>query len=128
MLVYRTAGGGGWKDRLDRPAEVVARDVSFGLVSVGGAKANYGVVLSADGSVDGAATDAERTRQRSERGDALAFDFGPSLEATLANCLAETGLEPPTPATPLRWSPLEPGEAALKRVRDADAAAAAAGD
>ena len=33
MLVYRTAGGGGWKDRLDRPAEIVARDVSFGLVS-----------------------------------------------------------------------------------------------
>ena len=33
MLVYRTAGGGGWKDRLDRPAEAVARDVSFGLVS-----------------------------------------------------------------------------------------------
>ena len=33
MLVYRTAGGGGWKDRLDRPAEIVARDVSYGLVS-----------------------------------------------------------------------------------------------
>ena len=76
-------------------------------------------------SVDEAATEAERTRQRSERGDAQAFDFGPSLEETLANCLAETGLEPPKPATPLRWSPLEPGDAALKRVRDADAAAAA---
>ena len=48
MLVYRTAGGGGWKDRLDRPAETVARDVSFGLVSREGAKAGYGVVL-ADG-------------------------------------------------------------------------------
>ena len=33
MLVFRTAGGGGWKDRLDRPAEIVARDVSYGLVS-----------------------------------------------------------------------------------------------
>ena len=33
MLVYRTAGGGGWKDRLDRPVEAVVRDVSFGLVS-----------------------------------------------------------------------------------------------
>ncbi len=128
MLVYRTAGGGGWKDRFDRPAETVARDVSFGLVSVEGAKANYGVVLAADGSVDEAATEAERTRQRSERGDAQAFDFGPSLEETLANCLAETGLEPPKPATPLRWSPLEPGDVALKRVRDADAAAAASGD
>ena len=28
MLVYRTAGGGGWKDRLDRPVEAVARDVA----------------------------------------------------------------------------------------------------
>ena len=28
MLVYRTAGGGGWKDRLDRPVEAVVRDVA----------------------------------------------------------------------------------------------------
>ena len=33
MLVYRTAGGGGWKDRLDRPVEAVVRDVALGLVS-----------------------------------------------------------------------------------------------
>ena len=52
MLVYRTAGGGGWKDRLDRPAETVARDVSFGLVSREFAQTGYGVVLAADGSVD----------------------------------------------------------------------------
>jgi N-methylhydantoinase B len=127
MLVYRTAGGGGWKDRLDRPGDVVARDVSFGLVSREFAKTGYGVVLAADGGVDESATEAERSRQRSERGDALAFDFGPSLEQTLANCKAETGLEPPTPATPLRWSPLEPGDAALERVRAADVAAAAGG-
>ena len=63
------------------------------------------------------ATDAERERQRTERGDALAFDFGPSLEEMLARCKDETGLEPPSPATPLRWSPLEPGDEALKRVR-----------
>ena len=45
MLVYRTAGGGGWKDRLDRPAEaVVARRRSFGLVSREKALASYGVV------------------------------------------------------------------------------------
>jgi N-methylhydantoinase B len=128
MLVYRTAGGGGWKDRLDRPADVVARDVSFGLVSREFAKTGYGVVIADSGGVDQAATEAERTRQRTQRGDAPAFDFGPSLTDTLAGCEAETGLEPPTPAKPLRWSPLEPGEAALKRVRDADTAAAAAGD
>ena len=64
----------------------------------------------ATGRADEAATEAERARQRDERGEALAFDFGPSLEEVLANCKAETGLEPPTPAKPLRWSPLEPAE------------------
>ena len=39
------------------------------------------------------ATEAERARQREERGDALAFDFGPPLEEMLARCEAETGLD-----------------------------------
>ena len=120
MLIYRTAGGGGWKDRLDRPVEAVVRDVSFGLVSREQAKAGYGVVLNDDGSADEPATEAERARQREERGVALSFDFGPPLDEVLANCKAETGLEPPVPATPLRWSPLEPGDAALARVRAGD--------
>ena len=72
-----------------------------------------------DGAVDAAATEAERARQRAERGDAPAFDFGPSLEETLAACEAETGLPAPQRATPLRWSPLEDGEAARARVRAA---------
>ena len=38
----------------------------------------------------------------------------------IADCKDETGLEPPTPAKPLRWSPLEPGEDALARVRAGD--------
>ena len=120
MLVYRTAGGGGWKDRLDRPIEAVERDVSFGLVSRENAREGYGVVLNEDGSADADATEAERARQREERGEALSFDFGPPLEEVLANCEAETGLEPPKPATPLRWSPLEPGDEALARVRAGD--------
>jgi N-methylhydantoinase B len=120
MLVYRTAGGGGWKDRLERPADAVARDVSFGLVSPEFAREGYGVVLDEHGSVDEAATEAERARQREARGEALDFDFGPSLEETIANCKEETGLEPPQPAAPLRWSPLEPGDEALARVRAGD--------
>jgi N-methylhydantoinase B len=115
MLVYRTAGGGGWKDRLDRPVEAVERDVSFGLVSSGFAKEGYGVVVG-----DAAATEAERARQREERGDALAFDFGPPLEELIERCEAETGLAPPKPAVPLRWSPLQPGEEALAQVRAND--------
>jgi N-methylhydantoinase B len=114
MLIYRTAGGGGWKDRLERPVEWVERDVASGLVSKEKALSAYGVVLG-----DASATDAERARQRSERGDALAFDFGPSLEDTLAACEAETGLPAPAPAKPLRWSPLETRESALARARDA---------
>ena len=80
----------------------------------------YGVVLAEDGSVDEAATDAVRERQRAERGDAPAFDFGPSLEDVVARCKEETGLDAPIPATPLRWSPLEPGDEALARVRAGD--------
>jgi N-methylhydantoinase B len=114
MLIYRTAGGGGWKDRLDRPAELVERDVAFGLVSPEKARSSYGVVVG-----DAAATEAERTRQRTERGDAPAFDFGPELADVIADCEAETGLKPPQPATPLRWSPLESPDDARSRVRAA---------
>jgi N-methylhydantoinase B len=83
-------------------------------VSAEKAKSAYGVVVG-----DAEATEAERARQRAERGDALAFDFGPSLEDTLAGCEAETGLPAPQRAAPLRWSPLESRDSALARVRDA---------
>jgi N-methylhydantoinase B len=112
MLIYRTAGGGGWKDRLDRPVEAVERDVAFGLVSVEKALSSYGVVVG-----DPAATEAERARQRAARGDAPAFDFGPPLEETLARCEEQTGLPAPVKAVPLRWSPLESRESALERAR-----------
>jgi N-methylhydantoinase B len=114
MLIYRTAGGGGWKDRLDRPREWVERDVAFGLVSEEKALSEYGVVLG-----DEAATEAERARQREERGEPKAFDFGPEMADALANCEAETGLAPPRQAKPLRWSPLEAPDAARARVRAA---------
>ena len=92
--------------------------MELGLVSSEKALASYGVVIAGDGTADGDATDKERERQRSDRGEALAFDFGPSLEEVLANCKAETGLEPPVPATPLRWSPLQDGVEALARMRE----------
>jgi N-methylhydantoinase B len=113
MLIYRTAGGGGWKDRLERPVEWVERDVASGLVSREKALSAYCVVIG-----DAEATAAERARQRAERGDAPAFDFGPSLAETLAACEAETGLPAPQRATPVRWSPLETRESALARARN----------
>jgi N-methylhydantoinase B len=94
--------------------------VSFGLVSREFAREGYGVVLAEDGSVDVSATAEERAQQREDRGPALAFDFGPPLEQLLETCEAETGLAPPTPATPLRWSPLEDGAEALAKVRSHD--------
>ena len=84
MLVYRTAGGGGWKDRLDRPAEsspATSRSGSSSPRRRGPATASSS---RDDGAVDVDATEAERARQRDERGEALAFDFGPPLEEVLA--------------------------------------------
>ena len=98
----------------------IASSTSFHCVSREAAKTGYGVVLNEDGSADEQATEAERARQREERGEALSFDFGPPLEEVLARCKEETGLDPPTPAKPLRWSPLEPGDEALARVRAGD--------
>jgi N-methylhydantoinase B len=119
MLVYRTAGGGGWKDRLERDVEAVARDVAFGLVSREKALSAYGVVFAGDGTVDADATAAERERQATERGPAKDFDFGPSLEETLAACEAETGLPAPSAPVAHRWSPVETAEAAMARARAA---------
>ncbi len=98
----RPAGAAGRTGSTGR-SEAVARDVSFGLVSREFAKEGYGVVLADDGAADAAATEAERARQREERGDALAFDFGPPLDEILATCEAETGIAPPEPgdAAPL---------------------------
>ena len=51
-----TPGGGGYGDPLRRSAALVARDVRRGYFSLEQAKALYGVVLLADGTVDEGAT------------------------------------------------------------------------
>jgi N-methylhydantoinase B len=53
---HRMAGGGGWGDPLEREPESVADDVRNEKVGTRSARAHYGVVLAADGSVDLAAT------------------------------------------------------------------------
>ena len=113
VLIYRTAGGGGWKDPLDRPAEIVEADVAKGLVSAGKAEAEYGVIVG-----DSAATEAKREKLRVARGEVKGFDMGPGLDAILAACKEETGLEPPVLQEPLAWAPMESGEEAQKRVRE----------
>jgi N-methylhydantoinase B len=76
VVIFNTAGSGGWGDPLDRPAESVARDVRNDLVSLEQAKVAYGVILDGQGLADMAATDKLRTAMRSERGDPEPFNFG----------------------------------------------------
>ena len=76
-LIYDTAGGGGWKNPLDRPVELVQADVQRKLVSVEKAHDDYGVVVSAETcDVDTVATEMLRKRIRQDRGDTGKFTFG----------------------------------------------------
>jgi N-methylhydantoinase B len=76
-LVFSTAGAGGQGDPLTREPERTAADVHAGLVSVEAAASEYGVVVSADGVIDQAATESLREKIRSERPEPPEFDFGP---------------------------------------------------
>jgi N-methylhydantoinase B len=49
-VVYRTSGGGGWGNPLERDPARVLHDVREGYVSVDKARDDYGVVLSANNS------------------------------------------------------------------------------
>ena len=55
------SGGGGYGDPMTRDQAAVADDVRLGLVSVAAAERDYGVVVSAAGEVDEAATASRRT-------------------------------------------------------------------
>jgi N-methylhydantoinase B len=89
-LVFSTAGGGGLGDPLDREPTVVAGEVERGLVSAAAARAEYGVVVADDGTVDQAATEERREEIRSSRGEPSQFDYGPLPdEETLAARIRE---------------------------------------
>jgi N-methylhydantoinase B len=98
LLYFNTWGGGGWGDPYERDPELVRADVARSLVSAEGAK-RYGVVIAADGSVDAAATEALRSKLRSERGEPGLFNFGGTIEEIKARCKAETHLDPPAAPT-----------------------------
>lgn len=55
-IVLEIAGGGGYGDPLERPAERIAADVRHGYVSAEAAHQHYGAVIGPDGQVDIAAT------------------------------------------------------------------------
>ena len=79
VIRIETTGGGGWGDPLDRAPAEVATDVLQEKVSRRAAESDYGVVLTAgdDPAVDEDATEALRSRMRSERGDRPFIDRGP---------------------------------------------------
>ena len=55
-LHLETPGGGGYGAALERDPQAVARDVALGYVTIVGAARDYAVAITADGSVDQAAT------------------------------------------------------------------------
>ena len=89
-LVFRTAGGGGLGDPLERDPSIVAQEVQRGLISETAAEEEYGVVLTEDGSVDESATDDTRAEIEESRDPPADFDYGPlPAEEELAEEIAE---------------------------------------
>jgi N-methylhydantoinase B len=64
---WRWQGGGGYGDPLDAPPADVAADVADGAISPEMAARAYGVVVAADGSVEGSATERRREEIRNRR-------------------------------------------------------------
>ena len=76
-IVFRTAGGGGWGDPLERDATRVRNDVARKLLTARRARDAYGVVLSGDGgTLDRRATEELRDSMRKSRPTLSLFDFG----------------------------------------------------
>jgi len=93
MLHFVTWGGGGWGDPFARDPQAVATDIRAGLVSASMA-ATYGVVLSEQGVLDMAATEAMRAAAFTGMPPPV-FNFGRDIAALRETCFAETGLKPP---------------------------------
>ena len=120
--VVRHGGGGGWGDPLERNPEEVRWDVVEELVSKEAARERYGVVLQGDGSVDAAATRAQRETLRSRpkstpmhsvnaRGTALAAVAGMALAAAMAGTPLPANAQQPSSRTLQLVVPFAPGAA-----------------
>ncbi|KAE8143748.1 Hydantoinase/oxoprolinase-domain-containing protein [Aspergillus pseudotamarii] len=101
LLEWVTWGGGGLGDPLTRPAEKVALEVRRRLVTIDGARNNYGVVVNPDDcSVCEEETVALRESMKEARnalGQTPEYDRGGSMEELRESCLRETGLPAPSP-------------------------------
>ena len=63
-LIVEMPGGGGYGDAYARDPEIVADDVRNGLVTASAARADYGVVIDPNGTLDKAATERLRAAPR----------------------------------------------------------------
>lgn len=99
ILYFRTWGGGGRGNPLERDLEKIEKDIREGLVTAEGAS-HYGVVLNDDKTINHDETMKLRSSMASQQDKDELFDRGGSIDEIIANCKAETHLEPPR--TPLR--------------------------
>ncbi|KAK1060148.1 hypothetical protein LTR74_012066 [Friedmanniomyces endolithicus] len=100
LLEWQTWGGGGLGDPFTRIPELVALEVRRKLVTVEGAKANYGVIINPSTlELDEMATETLRAdAEKAEAGKEMPlYDRGGTMEELVRNCKEETGFEPPTP-------------------------------
>jgi N-methylhydantoinase B len=82
VVVIQSAGGGGYGDPLERPAEAVAADAREGYITEERAAASYGVILDRSGGVDAAGTEGRRAELRAARLYLDVVDTGRSLYAS----------------------------------------------
>ncbi|KAF7917459.1 uncharacterized protein EAE98_010222 [Botrytis deweyae] len=99
LLEWVTWGGGGLGDPFTRPAEKVALEVERKLVTIDGAKRNYGVVVNEDDfSVDKEGTEILRKKmKKSNEGEGIVYNRGGTLAELRERCEEETGLKAPVP-------------------------------
>lgn len=66
LVVSESSGGGGFGDPLERPLDLVARDLAAGYMTRGNASQCYGIAFKGD-QIDAMATAERRQRLKSER-------------------------------------------------------------
>ena len=91
-VVFRTAGGGGWGDPLERDVKRTRDDVARRLLSETKARTEYGVVLAGSGlDIERRATEELRDSMRRNRKTPKLFDFGERKENASATRAAHAG-------------------------------------
>jgi N-methylhydantoinase B len=76
-VIFRTAGGGGWGNPLERDPVRTRNDVARKLMSEAKAREEYGVILTGSRlDIDLRATDELRDGMRRNRKNPKLFDFG----------------------------------------------------